>query len=141
MTGRGPRGRARSRPAEQASEPSEPPIVPPSEGGRGRGLAGRAEPSESTTSTSSHSPPGSSNDDKKSDSPPQAAASIGRAALRGKTTSAANVEANLVEPLTRMHLQGGEMRESERQRTFFESVPITRPSTCDSKIGLNNLFI
>ncbi len=141
MTGRGPRGRARSRPAESAnqpsSEPTEPPIVPPSEGGRGRGLAGRTEPpaSESTTSASGHSP--TSSDEKKSDgSPPKVVASIGRAAMRGKKNAPASVDSNLVEPLTRMHLQS-EVSEGERQgqKTYFETVPITRPPTCTDKRG------
>lgn len=134
MSGRPPRGRARTRseitaqaeggappPPPPEEEGAMPPVVggrgrgqPPVETGRGRGFVATGTETTPSASTGGGSPPssgasptGSGSPTESRESPPQTQAPvpIGRAAHRGRTSQTSTVETVLVDPMTKVSLQ------------------------------------
>ncbi len=142
MSGRGPRGRARTR--SDVAQSAVTGMAEAAETGRGRGIPPSAQEAEplvpGRSPTGSGSPTGSSNDNGSGkSSPPQAQpVSVGRAAIRGKSGQPTGmIETGLIEPLERLSLlatgEAGEERQPARRQIEF--VPVTKPESCKDKRG------
>ena len=147
MSGRAPRGRARTR--SDAPQPLAG-VTAEAESGRGRGLPPAQQETTPVLPGGDSPPPagpggsptGSNGNDNGSersrDSSQQGVASLGRATNRGRSAATTGIiESNVIDPLSRLSLQTaeGERQQPRKQREFIESVPFTRPESCTNKMG------